>query len=54
MASTTGSNNIVKLWDLRKLVDFQTLAIPNTMIVNKLSFDRSGYYLATAGDSSIR
>jgi len=42
--------NTVKIWDLRKLVGFKTITFENDFIVNRISFDQSGYYMAVAGN----
>ncbi|KAL5702425.1 RING-type E3 ubiquitin transferase [Ranunculus cassubicifolius] len=50
----TAADDGVKLWDLRTLRNFLSLAPPNTNEpINSVEFDHSGNYLAVA-DSSIR
>ena len=43
----TSADTAVKLWDLRKLVNFKSLAFDNP--VSTVSFDYSGQYLAVGG-----
>jgi len=40
---------VVKLWDLRKLSNFQTLTSPEMKNTADVDFDLSGSYLAVAG-----
>merc|ERR1711964_750808 len=47
----TGSKDCsVKLWDLRKPINFQTITLDGGQIVNGVSFDKSGQYLALCTD----
>lgn len=41
----------MKLWDLRKLVNFETLTLPSK--VTKVMFDSCGSYLAAACEDSV-
>jgi WD40 repeat protein len=50
--ATAGADG-VKLWDLRKLRNFRTLSFDEGHIINSVTFDYSGQYLAVAG-SSVR
>lgn len=49
--ATTSENNEVKLWDLRKLVNFETITMPSNCA--KVTFDLYGSYLAAASTDSI-
>ncbi|KAJ9078041.1 hypothetical protein DSO57_1010859 [Entomophthora muscae] len=49
--ATTSESNEVKLWDLRKLVNFETLSLPSK--VTKVQFDSCGSYLAAACEESV-
>lgn len=47
--ATAADDSCIKLWDLRKLKNFKTLALDDNYAVKDLCFDRSGSYLACAG-----
>lgn len=47
--ATAADDAVVKLWDLRKLVNFKTITLDNNYEVKSLKFDHSGTYLAVAG-----
>ena len=52
--ATTGTDSVVKLWDLRKLKNFKTLTPGGEDSIGKyeikdMCFDHSGTYLAVAG-----
>jgi pre-mRNA-processing factor 19 len=50
--ATGADDGEVKIWDLRKLKNLKTLTISehNKIPVNALTFDKSGAYLAVAGN----
>ena len=54
--ATSSVDGTVKLWDLRKLVNFRTLTFEdsspsNPTHVNSVAFDVSGSYIALAADN---
>ena len=52
--ATAAEDACVKLWDLRKLKNFKTIALEQEdYVVRDLCFDQSGQYLAVAG-SDVR
>ncbi|KAJ3413426.1 hypothetical protein HDV05_008067 [Chytridiales sp. JEL 0842] len=55
LATTSGAQSVVKLWDLRKLTNFHTidLAPHGVSSVTKAAFDSSAQYLGVAAGSSI-
>jgi len=50
--ATSDNNGVVKLWDLRKLKNFQDISV-NSKAVRGLQFDMSGHYLACGGGQGI-
>jgi len=46
----TAADDGVKLWDLRKLEEFNTITFEEEYNVNQITFDQSGYYMAIAGN----
>lgn len=50
--ATSDNNGIVKLWDLRKLKNFQDITV-GSKAVRGLQFDLSGHYLACGGGQGI-
>lgn len=51
--ATAADDDVVKLWDLRKLSNFKTIPLESNYEVKSLRFDHSGTYLAVAG-SDVR
>ena len=47
--ATAAEDSVVKLWDLRKLKNFRSIALEERYEIKSLSFDYSGAYLAVAG-----
>ena len=47
--SLSADDEVVKLWDLRKLRNFKTISLDDKYTVRGLTFDNSGHYLAVAG-----
>ena len=47
--ATAAEDSVVKLWDLRKLKNFRSIALEDRYEVKALAFDYSGAYLAVAG-----
>ena len=47
--ATAAEDSVVKLWDLRKLKNFRSIALEDRYEIKALSFDYSGAYLAVAG-----
>ena len=45
----SADDEVVKLWDLRKLKNFKTISLEDKYTVRSLTFDNSGHYLAVAG-----
>lgn len=54
LASTAHGESVVKLWDLRKLVNFHTIELGNAAAVSKVSWDESGMYLGVGYGSDVR
>jgi len=52
--ASTGNDNTVKLWDLRKMVNFKTVDLDPAFKVQKVKFDDSGAYFAIAGAHDIK
>merc|ERR1719334_3121604 len=50
--ATSDNNGVVKLWDLRKLKNFEELTV-GSKAVKGLKFDQSGHYLAAGGGQGI-
>jgi pre-mRNA-processing factor 19 len=46
----TAAQNVVKLWDLRKLKNFHSLDLPSGHDVTAVDWDYSGTYLAVASE----
>lgn len=51
--ATGATDAVVKLWDLRKLRNFKSIALEERFELKSLTFDLSGAYLAIAG-SDVR
>jgi pre-mRNA-processing factor 19 len=51
--ATAADDACVKLWDLRKLQNFETIELDKDYEVRDLCFDQSGTYLSVAG-SDVR
>jgi len=51
--ATSDNNGVIKLWDLRKLKNFEELTVGNKG-VKGLRFDRSGHYLACGGQGVVK
>jgi len=49
--ASADESGVVKLWDLRKLENFQTIQDPNLSLCRDLVFDHSGSYLAAVGNN---
>lgn len=47
--ATAAEDASIKLWDLRKLKNFKTIALEDRYEVRDLVFDQSGMYLGVAG-----
>ena len=49
LSHLSADDEVVKLWDLRKLKNFKTISLEDKYTVRGLTFDNSGHYLAVAG-----
>jgi pre-mRNA-processing factor 19 len=49
LLATAAQDSVVKLWDLRKLINFKTFDLDDDTTVLSLDFDYSGVYLAVGG-----
>ena len=49
MLASASEDNLVKLWDLRSLLNTKTLTLDEGYNVNALDFDYHAQYLAVAG-----
>lgn len=47
--ASASEDNLVKIWDLRKLANTKTFTLDENYKVNTLSFDNYGQYLAIGG-----
>ena len=47
--ATAAEDSTVKLWDLRKLKNFQSIDLSESYQVRSVTFDKSGAYLGIAG-----
>jgi len=52
LANCSKSENVVKLWDLRKPSNFKTLSFGEKEIISHVEFDFSGNFLGVAGTKS--
>ncbi len=51
MIASTDADGVVKLWDIRKVVEYATINVgPHS--ANRCSFDRSGLVMAIASNDS--
>jgi pre-mRNA-processing factor 19 len=50
-ATTSLDSDVVKFWDLRKLVEFHSLKAPYP--VSRVRFDQSGKYVGMCGDDGL-
>jgi len=47
--ATAADDNVVKLWDLRKVKCFHSLELPDTFQLSSVEWDNSGSYIAATG-----
>ncbi|KAJ3088067.1 hypothetical protein HK102_009641 [Quaeritorhiza haematococci] len=54
LASSADGEGVVRLWDLRKLVNFHTIELEDVSAVHRVGFDYSGQYLGVAAGGEFR